>query len=72
MRGIALIIPVLLSGCAEKMHDGKYTHEQFWNDEVHKGHDMGDGQRHGAGHYFECLANDSLFDHCTANHGVQR
>lgn len=63
---------LMLIACAPKEHDGKYTHQQFWNNEVHRGHDMSSGQRHDAGHDFECTANGYRLDHCDEDHGGQR
>lgn len=70
MTRLCLIALLLLAACAPKEHDGKYTHQEFWNNEVHRGHRM-DGEHSGhreAGHDFECTANGIRLDHCNEDH----
>ena len=68
MTRICLVSLFLIAACAPKEH-GDYTHEQFWNNAVHQGHDMDSGQRHDAGHDFECTVNGYRLDHCDEDHG---
>lgn len=58
------VLLLALTACAPKMHDGKYTHQEYWGNEVHRGHDMGSYMRHDAGHGLDCGANGILLDHC--------
>jgi hypothetical protein len=66
-----LILALIIATCAPKMHDGKYTHEEYWGNEVHRGHEM-DMQRHDAGHGLDCGANGILLDHCDDDSDIHR
>ncbi len=62
---------LMLAACAPKMHEGKYTHEEYWGNEIHRGHDM-DYVRHDAGHGLDCGASGTLLDHCDDDSDMHR
>lgn len=71
MTRLCLTSLFLLAACAPKEHEGKYTHEEYWGNEIHRGHDM-DIQRHDTGHDLDCISEGRLLDHCGENHGGMR